>query len=118
VANLQAAIGEVDDLDALADRSLRELGSSIMKRMLSYWSVSACERVRSARQVKASSNRSRGAMGRCRSLDPATPLLAIGPEPGFQHPNPQGLTPDIDTVELTQLLGRQRQIRWRSSSVI
>jgi hypothetical protein len=41
---------------------------SIMKRMLSYWSVRDYDSVRSARQVKASSSRSLDVMGRCISL--------------------------------------------------
>lgn len=48
-----------------------------------------------------------------RLVDPTAPLLAIGPEPGLQHPDPQRLATDEDAVELTKLLGRQRRTKAR-----
>jgi hypothetical protein len=35
------------------------------------------------------------------------PLLAIAPQPGFDHPQPQRLTTERDPMNLAQLLGRQ-----------
>jgi len=40
-------------------------------------------------------------------MDRLSPLLAIAPQPGFDHPQPQYLTAEHDPMSLTQLLGRQ-----------
>jgi len=44
---------------------------------------------------------------RARLIDPLLPLLAIEPQPGVDHPKPQGLTTERDSKNLAQLLGRQ-----------
>jgi hypothetical protein len=40
-------------------------------------------------------------------MDALSPLLAIKPQPRFDHPKPQRLTAERDPVNLAQLLGRQ-----------
>ena len=42
---------------------------------------------------------------RPRLVDPFA-LLAIAPQPGFDHPQPQGLPTEHDPMNLPQLLGR------------
>jgi hypothetical protein len=39
------------------------------------------------------------------------PLLAVGPNPGLDHSQPKGLTPECDIVNLAQLLRRQGQAK-------
>jgi hypothetical protein len=40
-------------------------------------------------------------------MDALSPLLAITPQPGLDHPQPQGLTTERNPMNLAQLLGRQ-----------
>jgi hypothetical protein len=69
VADRQPAIGIIENGDALADRRLGLLARLQDKDItLSYWSVSACERVRSSFQATAPSKSSPARNGRCRSF--------------------------------------------------
>src|SRR5215469_1894328 len=42
-------------------------------------------------------------------MNALSPLFAIKPQPGFDHPKPQRLTTERNPMNLAQLLGRQRR---------